>query len=66
MLIQKKKDIDKKLKKRTGFNRRLYNKFKKAQINLDYKKKISQFIIKNDFIEKSVNKEIKKIIDQNL
>ena len=58
----KKKDIDKKLKKRTGFNRRLYNKFKKAQINLDYKKKISQFIIKNDFIEKSVNKEIKKLL----
>ena len=62
----KKKDIEKKLKKRAGFNRRLYDKFKKAQFKLDYKKKISQFVIKNNFIEKSVKKEVKKIISQNL
>tara|TARA_S200000501_G_scaffold347486_1_gene361866 strand:- start:1829 stop:2401 length:573 start_codon:yes stop_codon:yes gene_type:complete len=44
-----KKNILKKLKKRKNFNPKLFYKFKKIQLSLDYKKKKSDFIIKNDF-----------------
>ena len=35
----KNRDIEKRLKKRQNFNRSLFNKFRKIQISLDYKKK---------------------------
>ena len=57
----KKSDIIKKLKKRSNFNQKLFLKFKKIQLPLDYKKKKSNFIIKNNFTSKSVKKEIKRI-----
>ena len=50
----KKKDILKKLKKRKNF--------KNLQLPLDYKKKKSNFIIKNNFSSKSVNIEINNIL----
>jgi len=59
-----KKDIEKRLKKRTSFNRKLLNKFKKIQFKLEYKKKKSNYILKNKFTEKSVKVEIKKILKQ--
>ena len=63
IFIQSKKtDIFKKLKKRENFNLKLYKKFKNIQLSLDYKKKKSQFVIKNNFTNKSVNKSIKKIL----
>ena len=55
-------DILKKLKKRKNFNPKLLSKFKNIQLPLDYKKKKSQFVIKNNFTNKSVNKSIKKIL----
>jgi len=58
----KKKDITKKLKKRKNFNIKLYKKFKNIQLSLGYKKKKSQFIIKNNFTNKSVNESIKIIL----
>ncbi len=58
----KKKDIVKRLKKRKDYNRVLIDKFKKIQLKLIYKKKKSQFIIKNDFSPKNVKKEIKNIL----
>ena len=58
----KKKDIIKRLKKRKNFNLILFKKFKNIQLPLDYKKKKSQFIIKNDYKKKSVKKEIKIIL----
>ena len=58
----KKNDTSKRLKKRRNFNFKLYKKFKNIQLSLDYKKKKSQFIIKNDFTKKSVNKNIKIIL----
>ena len=57
----KKSDIKKKLKKRSNFNQKLFTKFKKIQLPLDYKKKKSKFIIKNNFTSESVKKEIKRI-----
>ena len=57
----KKSDILKRLKKRENFNQKLLNKFKTIQLPIDYKKKKSQFIIKNNFTKKSVKASIKNI-----
>jgi dephospho-CoA kinase len=62
----KKKDIFKRLKKRKNFNLKLYKKFKNIQLSLDYKKKKSLFVIKNDFTNKSVTISIKKILKKIL
>ena len=58
----KKSEILKRLKNRNNYNKELYKKFKNIQLPLNYKKKKSQFIIKNDFTDKSVKKEIKRIL----
>ena len=60
------KEILKRLKKRKNFNRKLIRKFKNIQLPLDYKKKKSQFIIKNKFNEKSVNYSIQYILNKIL
>ena len=40
VFVQSKKlDIEKKLKKRIGFNKKIINSFRKIQLPLDYKKK---------------------------
>ena len=62
----KKSEILKRLKKRKNFNLNLFYKFKKLQLPLDYKKRKSKFIIKNDFTNKSVKKEINKILKKIL
>ena len=62
----KKSDILKRLRKRENFNPKLLSKFKNIQLPLDYKKKKAQFVIKNDFTKKSVNKTIKKILEDIL
>ena len=54
-----KKDILKRLKKRPDFNSKLLIKFKKIQLPLDYKMRKSHFIIKNNFTNKSVKRDIK-------
>ena len=67
VFVQSKKiDISKRLKKRKNFNLKLYKKFKSIQLSPDYKKKKSQFIIKNDFTNKSINKSIKDILKKIL
>ena len=58
----KKKDIQKKLKKRVNFNRKLLNKFKKIQLSPSFKKKKSHFIIKNNFKKKKIENDIKSIL----
>ena len=62
----KKSDISKRLRKRENFNPKLLSIVKDIQLPLDYKKKKSQFIIKNDFTKKSVKIGIKKIIKEIL
>ena len=61
-----KNDILKRLKKRPGFNYKLFKKFKKIQLPLDYKMKKSHFIIKNNFTNKSVKRDIKYILNRIL
>ena len=62
----KKNEIEKRLKKRLNYNRKLINKFKKIQFSSSYKKRKSNFIIKNNFKKKSINKSIKKILNEIL
>ena len=62
----KKEEIEKRLKKRVNFNRKLINKFKKIQFSPAYKRRKSNFIIKNNFKKKSVNTSIKKILNEIL
>ena len=57
-----KSDVSKKLRMRKNFNKKLIEKFKKIQLPLDYKKKKSQFIIKNNFNKKTVSKYVKSIL----
>ena len=58
--------IYKRLKKRKNFNQKLFNKFKKLQLPLDYKERRSNFTIKNDFTGKSVKKDVKAILKKIL
>ena len=63
-MIQEKSAVFKRLKKRRNFDYKLFRKFKNVQLPLDYKKKKSQFIIKNDFTKKTVTKYVKYILQQ--
>jgi dephospho-CoA kinase len=58
----KKRQILKRLKKRKNFNEVLLRKFKSIQLPASYKKKKSQFIIRNDFTKKTVINSIKSIL----
>ena len=60
----KKSEIIKRLNKRDNFNINLFNKFKKIQLPLNFKKKKSNYIIKNNFTNRSVKKNIQKIIKE--
>ncbi len=64
----KKNDINKRLKKRPLYNKNIINNLRKSQKSLAYKKKISNFVIKNDFKLQSLKKSIKivkkKILDE--
>ena len=63
IFVQSKKlEVFKRLKKRKNFNLKLYKKFKDSQLSTDYKRKKAQFIIKNNFTNKSVKMSIEKIL----
>ena len=65
VFIQSKKiDIIKKLKERDNFNLNLYNQFKKIQLPLSYKKKNSNYIIKNNFTNNPAKMSVKKILKE--
>ena len=57
-------DILKRLKKRPNFNQKLLKKFKDIQYPIKFKKKKSNFIIKNDFTKKTVKNAIKNILNE--
>ncbi len=58
----KKSEILRRLKKRKNFNMKILNNFKKIQLPLDFKRKKSQFIIKNNFKKNFVKTKVKEII----
>ena len=58
----KKTEIIKRLKKRKNFNKKLINKFKKIQLPIEYKKRKAHFIVRNNFINKFLKKDINIIL----
>ena len=60
----KKSEIIKRLKKRDNFNLNLYNQFKKIQLPLSYKRKSSDYIIKNNFTSNFAKISVKKILKE--
>jgi dephospho-CoA kinase len=61
-----KKEINKRLLKRLNFKPKIVEKFKKIQLNLQLKKKKSDFIIKNNFTKKYLKKDVKRIMQKIL
>ena len=57
----KKREINKRLKKRSNFSLKIVKKFKKLQLPLEIKKRKSNFIIKNNFRNNSIKKNVKRL-----
>ena len=57
IFVQAKKRHNEKIEKRDNFNLKIIKKFKKIQLSLDYKKKKSNFIIKNNFSRNQLKRE---------
>ena len=62
----KKKEINKRLKKKPNVNLKIVEKFKKLQLPIEFKKKQSNFIIKNNFRNNSIKKNVKKVKEKIL
>ena len=54
----KKTEINKRLKKRKNYNRKIIDNFRKLQKKTSYKKKLSTYTIKNDFKLSTVKKRV--------
>ena len=62
----KKKEISKRLKKRDNTNLKILKKLKKFQLSLELKKKKADFIIKNNFKNNSIRKNVKRVLKKIL
>jgi dephospho-CoA kinase len=62
----KKKEINKRLKKRNNKNLKIIKKFKKLQLLVEFKKKQSDFSIKNNFRNNFTKKSVRKILEKIL
>ena len=62
----KKSQINLRLKKRKNYNKKILENLRKLQKKLSYKKKISDYIIKNDFKFLTIKKQIKLIKEKIL
>ena len=62
----KKKEIDKRLEKKLNFNSKLLKKFKKLQLPVEFKKRQSSFVVKNNFKNNSIKKKVKQILEKIL
>ena len=61
-----KKDINKRLKRRINFNQEIVKRFKKLQLPIEKKKKKSNFVVKNNFRNNSIEKSVKIIKEKIL
>ena len=62
----KKKEINKRFKKKSNINSKIIKKFKKLQLPVEYKKKQSNFVIKNNFRNNSIKENVKKVLEKIL
>ena len=60
----KKTEVNKRLRKRKNFNQKLINEFRNIQLPLDYKKRKAHFIIKNNFIKRTLKRDINYILNK--
>ena len=58
----KKKEINKRLKKRYKSNLKIIKRFEKVQLPVEFKRKKSNFIIKNNFKKNNAKKNVKNIL----
>ena len=58
-LKNKKKNVDKKLKKRKNFNQKLLNILRKSQLTLKQKKNRSNYILVNNYNSAIMKKKVK-------
>ena len=63
-LDSKKSEINKRLMKRGGYNKKLIDNLRKIQKPLIFKKKMSDYVIKNDFKLSTIKKNVKLIKNQ--
>ena len=61
-----KKEIKKRIKKRKNFNNKIIKKLKNLQLPVEFKKKKSNFAIKNNFKVKTIKKNVKNIMKKIL
>ena len=62
----KKKEINKRLKKRHNTDSKILKKLKKFQLPLELKKRKADFVIKNNFKNNSIRKNVKRILGKIL
>ena len=62
----KKKEIDKRLKKKLNFNSKILKKFKELQLPVEFKKRQSSFVIKNNFKNNSIKENVKQVLEKIL
>ena len=62
----KKKEVNKRLKKRSNFNPKIVNTLRKLQLPIELKKRKSDFVIKNNFKINSVKKDAKSLVKKIL
>ena len=62
----KKKEVNKRLKKRHNFNLEVVKKLKKLQLSVEIKKKKANYIIKNNFKNNYVKKNVKLLVNKIL
>jgi len=54
----------KKIQKRKGFNKKIFNYLKKIQLPVDIKKSMADFVVKNNFNSAKIKKEAKNLIEK--
>jgi len=62
----KKKEINKRLRRRSNFNLKIVKKLRKLQLPLEIKKRRSDFVIRNNFKNNSIKKSVKKVKEKIL
>ena len=62
----RKKEITKRLQKRPNTNLKIIKRIKKFQLPVELKKKRSDFIIKNNFRNNYIKKNVKKVMEKIL
>ena len=65
-IYAKKKEINKILKKKLNFNPKILKKFKELQLPVEFKKRQSSFVIKNNFKDNSIKENVKQVLEKIL